>query len=118
MRKLIVTILMSLDGHYEGPGGNFMVMPLDNEFDTHNRAELAEAGTLLLGARTFQLFQGFWPRMAGDPAATEVHGRFPGATARSRRWSSPTHPPKNRTGRTATPPRSCAGPTRTSTSPN
>ena len=73
MRKLIVTILMSLDGHYEGPGGNFMAMPLDDEFDTHNHAELAEAGTLLLGARTFQLFQGFWPQMAGDPAATEVH---------------------------------------------
>jgi len=32
MRKLVVTILTSLDGYVAGPGGDFMVMPLDESF--------------------------------------------------------------------------------------
>jgi hypothetical protein len=27
MRKLIVTNIISLDGYYDGPGGNVMVLP-------------------------------------------------------------------------------------------
>jgi hypothetical protein len=33
MRKLIVCNIMSLDGYYEGPDGNVMVLPLDAAFD-------------------------------------------------------------------------------------
>ena len=32
MRKLIATAITSLDGYYEGPGKNVMVMPIDETF--------------------------------------------------------------------------------------
>jgi hypothetical protein len=33
MRKLIVCNIVSLDGYYEGPGGDVMALPFDNGFD-------------------------------------------------------------------------------------
>ena len=36
MRRLIVANIMSLDGNYEGPGGNVMALPMDRFFDEHN----------------------------------------------------------------------------------
>jgi hypothetical protein len=34
MRRLIVTNIVSLDGCYEGPGGDVMALPMDDNFDT------------------------------------------------------------------------------------
>ncbi len=70
MRKLIVTNIMSLDGYYEGPGGNVMALPMDHRFDAYNAERLGAAGTLVLGRRTYELFKGFWPQMADHPDAT------------------------------------------------
>jgi dihydrofolate reductase len=70
MRKLIVTNIMSLDGYYEGPGGDVMALPMDHRFDDHNAERLGAAGTLVLGRRTYELFKGFWPQMAEHPDAT------------------------------------------------
>jgi dihydrofolate reductase len=71
MRKLIVTNIVSLDGYYEGPGGNVMVMPMDHSFDAYNVERLQAADTLLLGRSSYELFRGFWPPVADDPNATE-----------------------------------------------
>lgn len=73
MRKLIVTSLVSLDGYYEGPGGNVMDLPMDHHFDAYNAERLAAAGTLLLGRNSFDGFRAFWPRQATDtdPALLE-----------------------------------------------
>jgi dihydrofolate reductase len=73
MRTLIVTNIMSLDGYYEGPGGDVMALPMDGSFDAYNAERLAEADTLLLGRKSYELFKGFWPQMAGNPAATPAH---------------------------------------------
>jgi dihydrofolate reductase len=70
MRKLIIANIMSLDGYFDGPGGNVMVMPMDGRFDEYNAERLAAADTLLLGRRTYDLFRGFWPPRAGAPDAT------------------------------------------------
>ncbi|GAA4010955.1 dihydrofolate reductase family protein [Allokutzneria multivorans] len=72
MRKLIVTNLVSVDGCHEGPGGDFMTMPLDPGFDAHNLESLQAASTLLAGANTFRLFRDFWPPVAADEGAPEV----------------------------------------------
>ena len=68
MRKLIVSNMMSLDGFYEGPGRNVMVLPLDEAFDAYNAERLRAAETLLLGRNTYEAFKGFWPSVAGDPS--------------------------------------------------
>jgi hypothetical protein len=68
MRKLIVSIIMSLDGYYEGPGKDVMVLPLDGAFDAYNAERLRAADTLLLGRTTYEGFKGFWPSVADDPS--------------------------------------------------
>lgn len=70
MRNLVVTNIMSLDGYYEGPGGDVMALPMDHRFDAYNAERLGAADTLLLGRRTYELFRGFWPQMAEHPDAT------------------------------------------------
>ncbi len=71
MRKVIVTNIVSVDGFYEGPGGNVMALPMDHAFDAYNAERLGSAGTLLLGRSSFELFLGFWPPVADDPAASD-----------------------------------------------
>jgi dihydrofolate reductase len=72
MRKLIVANIMSLDGYFDGPGGDVMVMPMDDHFDAYNAERLAAADTLLLGRRSYELFKGFWPSIGDSPDATPV----------------------------------------------
>ena len=70
MRKLIVSNIMSLDGYFEGPGRNVMVLPMDGFFDEHNLERLRAADTLLLGATTYLGLKGFWPAVAENPEAS------------------------------------------------
>jgi dihydrofolate reductase len=71
---------MSLDGYYEGPGKNVMVLfdyrldayPMDESFDTYNAERLRAADTLLLGRTSYDGFKGFWPPVADDPNATPI----------------------------------------------
>jgi dihydrofolate reductase len=79
MRKLIVCNIMSLDGYYEGPGKNVMVLfdyrwayPTDESFDAYNAERLRAADTLLLGRVSYEGFKEFWPPVADDPNATPV----------------------------------------------
>jgi dihydrofolate reductase len=72
MRKLIVANIISLDGFYEGPNRNVMALPMDHSFDAYNAERLQAADTLLLGARTYTLFQGFWPSVKENPGASEA----------------------------------------------
>lgn len=72
MRKLVVTILISLDGYAAGPGGEFMAMPLDESFSDYNVERLRTADTLLLGRRTFLGFRSYWPPVATDPEQPAV----------------------------------------------
>ena len=79
MRKLIVSIAMSLDGYYEGPGKNVMALfdyrwdyPTDESFDAYNAERLRAADTLLLGRVSYDGFKSFWPSVADDPNATPI----------------------------------------------
>lgn len=70
MRKLIVSNIMSLDGYFEGPGGNVMALPMDGFFDEHNLERLRAADTLLLGATTYLGLKGYWPAVAENPGVS------------------------------------------------
>jgi dihydrofolate reductase len=69
MRKIVISELVSLDGFFEGPDGNFMAMPLHDCFDEYNAERLEAADTLLLGGRTYRGFASFWPEMLDNPEA-------------------------------------------------
>jgi dihydrofolate reductase len=71
MRTLIVSNIISIDGYYEGPGGNVMALPMDASFNAYNVERLRAADTLLLGANTFRGFAAYWPPVADDPSADE-----------------------------------------------
>lgn len=72
MRKLVVTILTSLDSYYEGPGKDVMALPFDPAFDEYNRDRLRAADTMILGRTTFLQMRGYWPPLADDAGTGPV----------------------------------------------
>ena len=72
MRKLIVCNITSADGFYSGPNDDVMAMPFDVTFSDYNAERLRAADTLLLGRRSFEGFQSYWPSVADDVDAPPV----------------------------------------------
>jgi dihydrofolate reductase len=81
MRKLIVSNIVSLDGYFDGPGGDVMAMPMDHRFDSYNLERMEAADTMLVGANSYRGFSGYWPAVKDDPEASEANRGI------SRRWS-------------------------------
>jgi dihydrofolate reductase len=69
--KVIVCNIMSLDGYYEGPGGNVMAMNMDQSFDAYNLERIRSAGTVLLGRSSFEGFSSYWPGIADAPSTPD-----------------------------------------------
>jgi dihydrofolate reductase len=67
MRTVIVCNIMSLDGYYEGPGGNVLALNMDAAFDAYNLERIRAAGTVLLGRRSYEGFSSYWPGIADAP---------------------------------------------------
>jgi len=67
MRKVIVCNIMSLDGYYDGPGHDVMVLPMDDAFDAHNLERIRSAGTVLLGRTSYEGSSSYWPHIADHP---------------------------------------------------
>lgn len=81
MRRLVVSNIVSLDGYYEGPGGDVMVLPMDASFDEYNAERLWAADLVLGGRSTHVGFSRFWPAVAADPSQRAVEreiGRLQG----------------------------------------
>lgn len=84
MRKLVVSNFATLDGLFDGPGGD--IGPLfryhhpdyqaDGSFDDYNLARLEAADYLLLSRKAFLGNKGFWPGMRDNPEATPVRRAF------------------------------------------
>jgi dihydrofolate reductase len=66
MGKVVVSELLSVDGCAEGPGGDFLVMPLSEAFNEHNAERIATAGRLLYGGTTYRQMVGYWPTVLGE----------------------------------------------------
>jgi dihydrofolate reductase len=73
MRKIIVYNVISLDGYHTGPGNDVSVMfPIMGKvFDTYNAELLRAADLHLVGRVSFELFHGFWPKVAENPDSEE-----------------------------------------------
>jgi len=66
-RAVIVSNIISIDGYYEGPGGNVMALNMDPSFDAYNLERIRQAGTVLLGRSSFEGFSSYWPGIADAP---------------------------------------------------
>ncbi|MDO3700505.1 dihydrofolate reductase family protein [Micromonospora sp. C28SCA-DRY-2] len=78
MRKIIVHMSVSLDGFFEGPGGDISWHMVDEELHRHFNAELRTMGGFLDGRRTYELMAAFWPTADQDPASSEPMKEFAG----------------------------------------
>jgi len=73
MRKIIVYNVISLDGYFTGLKNDVSVMfpMMGDVFDTYNAELLRNADVHLIGRVSFELFQGFWPKVAENPDSEE-----------------------------------------------
>ena len=73
MRKIIVTMWMSLDGFIAGPNGemDWIGEIYDEAMGTYENELVSSADTLLLGRVTYQSFAGSWPHVPDSPSASE-----------------------------------------------
>jgi len=73
MRKVIVYNAISLDGYHTGLENDVSVMfpMMGDVFDSYNAELLRTADIHLMGRISFELFQGFWPRVAEHPESEE-----------------------------------------------
>jgi dihydrofolate reductase len=85
MRKIIVSNLVSLDGHVSGPDGDLSVMPFDDSFSQRNAELLHDADTLLLGRRTYAAFAEHWPAVESDASQPAVEREISRLNARARK---------------------------------
>lgn len=71
MRRLVVSVLTSLDGYYEGPGKDLSGMPFEDAFNTHNLDLLRRADTLVYGSTWFEENWDAWTAVAADESAND-----------------------------------------------
>jgi dihydrofolate reductase len=71
MPKLIVSVLTSLDGYYEGPDKGLASMPFEDAFNTHNLGLLQRAGTLVYGSTWFPGNWEHWSAVAADESQND-----------------------------------------------
>ena len=71
MRKVIVTMWVTLDGFIAGPNNDMSWVRVDEAMGTYENDLVSAADTLLLGRATYQGFAGAWPHVPNNPAASE-----------------------------------------------
>jgi dihydrofolate reductase len=76
VRKLVSFMVVTLDGYYEGPNGEFDWPNVDDEFNEFAISQINDIDTLLFGRATYEGMASYWPTpeaTEGDPA---VAGRM------------------------------------------
>lgn len=71
MRKVIVTMWVSLDGFISGPNDDMSWVRVEDAMGKYEDDTVSAADTLLLGRVTYQSFAGAWPYVLDNPAASE-----------------------------------------------
>ncbi|MHB8598498.1 MAG: dihydrofolate reductase family protein [Ktedonobacteraceae bacterium] len=73
MRKLIVTMWVTLDGFVAGPNGemDWVGSHYDEAMGKYEDDIVSAADTLILGRVTYQSFAGSWPHVPENPAASK-----------------------------------------------
>ena len=67
---------MSLDGYFEGPGGELDWHSVDEELHQHFNDLLAPMSVFIDGRANYELMASYWPRADEDPSATAQEREF------------------------------------------
>src|SRR5262245_39277731 len=76
MRKLISFMVVTLDGYYEGPNGEFDWPNVDDEFNEFAINQLDDIDTLRFGRATYDGMASYWPTPAAIEDSPDVAGRM------------------------------------------
>ncbi len=71
MRKIVVTMWVTLDGYISGPNNDMSWVRVDEAMGRYEDGVVSAADTLILGRVTYQSFAGSWPYVPDNPAASE-----------------------------------------------
>jgi dihydrofolate reductase len=75
MRKILMFNRVTPEGFFAGPDGSLDWAVPDPELDKAATEGMPGTGTMLLGRRTYQMFESFWPHVLDDsPTAPDPHG--------------------------------------------
>jgi dihydrofolate reductase len=66
MRKILAFLVVTVDGYYEGPNGEFDWPVVDEEFNEFGLRQLEEVDTLLFGRVTYEGMASYWPTPAAE----------------------------------------------------
>ena len=70
MKRLVLSMFVSLDGYITGPGGAFVAPQWSDDLEQHwSGYAMQRAGHFLYGRVNFQFNKGFWEPAANDPNA-------------------------------------------------
>lgn len=61
MNRIFSFHIVSVDGYYQGPEGEFDWPNTDDQFDEFALAQLREIDTLVFGRRTYEHMAAYWP---------------------------------------------------------
>lgn len=78
MRKIILSMAVSLDGYFEGPERQIDWHRVDDELHGHFNDWLRGMGAFLEGRVSYELMEGFWPTADRDPDAGKPMVEFAG----------------------------------------
>jgi dihydrofolate reductase len=66
MRKILAFLVVTVDGYYEGPNGEFDWPVVDEEFNEFGLQQLEQVDTLLFGRVTYEGMASYWPTPAAE----------------------------------------------------
>ncbi|MYV97240.1 dihydrofolate reductase family protein [Streptomyces sp. SID3343] len=78
MRRIVLSMSVSLDGFIEGPEQEIDWHLVDDELHLHFNEYLRGMGAFVSGRVTYDLMAGFWPTADADPACAPVMAEFAG----------------------------------------
>ncbi len=61
MRKIFLFMMLTADGKFEGENHSIDWHNTDEEFDIFAQEQLDECDTIVMGRKTFELMESFWP---------------------------------------------------------
>jgi dihydrofolate reductase len=67
MRKIIISEMVSLDGFFAGPSGEFDWPLADQEFEEFALEQLNEMDAIFFGRVTYDFMAAYWPSVATSP---------------------------------------------------
>src|SRR3712207_7583565 len=78
MRRIVLHLMVSLDGYFEGPDADISWHRVDDELHSYFNGVLAESSAFLEGRVTYELMEEFWPTADQDPDAPAPMVEFAG----------------------------------------